>query len=301
MRHLTIILLASITLVGTSFAKDHTDWIGTLAELRDELVEVSPDCAAGDDPPVPLMRRIRSLRYDASAVNALEIALEDLPEDLPEGERLFIIRTLVSPLEFAPPQAVSDAKGLITEHLGGVTYEELPSWTEEQLREMHPTQEEDETDDAFAIRVNRAEILLAEKLVAEQDVAFINAQVHTLRIMRVRLLLKTDDNDSDQSIIDIVEDAIENQDQDFADHLASIRAREDGMTQERAGWFYDQLKGLWPAEPNSKLVFTDYSTVKTNPKTNPKFAAAKIKPVDALLKTINHLATIAKKPALRIR
>jgi hypothetical protein len=301
MRPLAIILLGCVLLTGMGVAQDYTDWVGSLADVRDELLDVSPNCATGDAPPIPLMRRIRSFRYDTDAVNALEIVLADLPEDLPQGETLFIVGTLVAPLEFAPPEVVSDARDLIRDYLAGADYAELPSWTEDQLIEMHPTQTEDESDSAFALRVERAGVLLAEKLVAEQDVAFTNAQVHALRLLRVKLLLKIDDDDSDQTIIDIVKDAIENRDMDFANHLASIRAREDGMTQERAGWFYDQLKALWPREPNTKLLFSDFSTVQTNPKANPAFATENIKPVDALLKTINHLATIAKKPALKIR
>jgi hypothetical protein len=313
MRHLALCLLLATFSAPVLFAQDTVDtppaapdanaiagWTDTLAELQDDIVAAAPDIAAGADYPVALIRRVKAMTYTTEAVTALDNVLAQLDPDLPTSHRDFVLRLMLAPLRYAPIEVVQDASSLIDTYLADTEYLELPAWTEEELGELAVVQQADESDDDFARRAADADEALATKLEEVQSVVFANAQTHALRLLRMRLLLKLDDDTADIKIIRLIDDAIDNQDLDLLDYLAAIRAQEDGMTQERAGWFYDQLKNLWPDKPGAKLTFTNFGDVRTSDLANPSFTTEELLPVTPLLRTINHLATIAKKPALRI-
>ena len=197
--------------------------------------------------------------------------------------------------------ALEAADTLIAEQLAGLAYEELPQWSPEQLASIDPIQELEETDADFAERDTLSDALLEAKMQAEDEVAFANTTIRAMRRLNVSLLMRRDSDESDQAVITFLQSRLEDKDLAYSDVLTAIRAVDTAMTEERAAWFYEQLKTLWPEKPRAKDAFTDFTTLVTHSLKNPTFATQNVKPATALLRTINHLAARAKKPPLRIK
>lgn len=291
-------------------------WIETLTSYADELAEAAPTCRdEGTRPPSRLMRQIGALEYTPTSILALTQVINGL-SDLPAGERLFVTFRLMTPLQYADAETLEAAESLIDEQLLDLAYAELPEWTADELaligsgQTIDETDEEyaerigrgaNETDDAFAERLTAAEKALDAKMLEEAEVIFTNTNVRAMRSLQATLLLRMDSDTRDKEVVTLLTTAMNAKDAAYTDILTAIRAVDRTMTQERAAWFYDELKALWPEKPNARDTFTDYTELETGSLKNPTFVTKTIKPFDPVLKTINHLATRAKKPALRAK
>ena len=268
-------------------------WVDTLTGIADELAEAAPACRDdGTRPPSRLMRRINAMNYTPTSVRALDRVLRGL-SSLPDGDQYFVTHQLMRPLQYADAETLEAAESLIDKCMDDLSYSPPPEWTPGELSLIGSGQAIDETDEEFETRLRRgedetdeefeerrtaAEDMLEAKLQEEAALTFGNTNVQALRSTCATLLLRMNTESRDEDVITLLQAAMEAKDSAYTDILTAIRAVGTAMTQERAEWFYDELKAMWPDDPNAKDAFIDYTKLNTASLKNPTFATKKIKP-----------------------
>jgi hypothetical protein len=274
-----------------------------LESLRDSLAEYGQMWldTGEEDGTVGIL--LDSVWYTEESPLMLRVAFSAEYED--DTVDLYVTEALLSPLEYAEVDVIVAALPVVATQIEriGQYQTALPTWTDQERSLMTLAQSPvEEVESAAQQRQReRGQALLDARSLAMRTTQLHNEKVHDLRMLQVRLWLLADTAAADEAVLTRLGEAQSDASLDYFDILTAIRFEAEYMGQERAEVYYEGLKGLWEVGNMAARSYVDYEQVEMTEAGGLVFSERSAKPGQSLLRTLNHLASYARQPALQIR
>jgi hypothetical protein len=280
---------------------------GTSAEemeaLRVELARHGEAWLATGQEDRVVAAALDSVWYTPESRLVLGVALGAQYDD-PEIE-LYVTEALLRPLRYATSDTIVALLPTVqqqVERVGAYTTD-LPVWSDSEMALMRLAQTpvEEAEPPRQQQRRERGQVLLAERDEAVRRIQLHNEKVRDLRRLYVRILMLANTEQADQEAMTLLAQAQQQGARDYFDILSAIRFEAEYMTQERAAFFYDGLLALWQVGNMAQQSYVNYEQVLETADGELVFAETSARPGQALLRSLNHLASYARRPALEVR
>ncbi len=301
MRIAAIVILVSI--VG-ALAPADSDVPGISEQALESLRENLADYAdiwletGEEDATVGLL--LDSVWYADESLLLLRVALAARYED--DAVDLYVTEALLRPLEYVDPDVVAEALPIVAVQIERIGQYRTDLTDQEQSLMAIAQSPVEEAEIATRQRQReQGEALLDERAEAIRTTQLYNEKVHAMRTLQVRLQLLADTDAADAAVLEQLSVAQTESSRDYFDILRAIRFEAEFMGEERATVYYDGLKALWQVDNMSPRSYVDYRQVMVTEGGGLTFLESSAKPGPELLRTLNHVACYARKPALRVR
>ncbi len=269
------------------------DFAPILAALKTEAAAFTK--AAGDEGPTA-SEALANVRYTLAATGELAKALKGgRPVPL---ERLYIAYQLAAPLKMAGDDVLRKLRPALAKlHADHCKYKPMPRWPAPMLQRLAAAADED----APEARRKLAAKDRKKKNAAEQAVIKHNRTVAALEDVIKDLMAMMSDDEADEFLLDRLKHEQAKRLAAYKVTLATIKVQAVSMRAERAKGLYDKLRVIAAdaGEPRTRR-YAELRTPAYAPAANSSFKQVKGNFVAETLQVVNHLATTAKQPAVKV-
>jgi len=244
------------------------------------------------------IRAIKAITIDEQSLTGLQ-AVVNTPRQDPID--LFVADRLLRPLAWSKTEVIRKALPMVKAFLKRVgKFQDLPFYSEEALEKYRYPEGATETQKAFIDEQRKA------KIEKETPIKLHNEQVADLQKLLFELMVIANDSHEDTELFGLLKSAESKGWWAYSQIADTFRSESKRMSIERAKALYEQFERLWNElredMEHKKLTqkeYVDQANIVLRPADNSTFTYVKDNPCPRLLRTINHLAPMARMPALK--